>query len=198
MNECLGVVLAGGLSSRMGEDKAHLQRIDQQSMLDYTADQLKRLGLPTVYSGQVEHGGVADVIAEAGPVGGIYSILQRHQSDELLIVPVDMPLLDSQALRYLLETGRRQHCAVFYENSYLPLYLPVSAALMAHLNALFETLDPAAGKKVFSIRNLLSKVPYLEVPVAQTEQLFNTNTPKEWQEAMEQLERQGKTAGVNQ
>ena len=190
MTDCLGVVLAGGLSSRMGEDKSYLPRGDQ-TMLDYTSGLLQQLGLEVVVSGQPQIGGIADAIAEAGPVGGIYSVLQQHPASELLIVPVDMPLLSVPILRYLLGTGRQRKAASYYKDCYLPLYLPVTGAVKNHLVRLFGGGEKPENKRLLSIRSLLAETENQALPAEHRDLLVNTNTPEEWRSALRGLRETG-------
>jgi len=191
MSDCLGIVLAGGLSSRMGEDKAHLQR-GEQTMLDYTTGLLKQLGLDTVISGQEASGGLVDQVAQAGPVGGIYSVLKQCEISRLLpsallIVPIDMPLLTEGVLNKLLLTGQKRQVAAYYERCYLPLYLPVNETLLAHLKGLFENEQAIEDKKALSVRNLLATQKSYELPLPSAAPLLNTNTPEEWRNVQAQL-----------
>ena len=101
--DCLGVVLAGGKSSRMGSNKALLMRNGstfngqsggKENMLSYSKNLLKNIGINNiVVSGHVDDGStenyVADKFAELGPMGGIYSVIKKHQPKSLLILPVD-------------------------------------------------------------------------------------------------------------
>jgi len=184
VSECLGVVIAGGLSSRMGTDKAQLER-DGQVMLRYTTQLLEQLGLDVVLSGQ---GGIQDLVVEAGPVGGIYSVLQQQPAKALLVVPVDMPLLTKDALAVLLDSGEESGAAVCYEDAYLPLYLPVNEQLKDYLATLFETGELPENKRALSIKTMLTEIESLQVAFQQQgELLINTNTPEEWQAAMAKL-----------
>jgi len=80
--DCLGVVLAGGLSSRMGQDKAQLKRQQKatspsensaHSMLDFSKQLLADAGIKDIVISGDNHQ-IPDRVAHAGPVGGIYSV----------------------------------------------------------------------------------------------------------------------------
>ena len=189
MTNCLGVVLAGGQSSRMGTDKAHLDRVGQ-SMLEYTASLLRELGLPVRFSGQVQQGGTADIVAEAGPLGGIFSVLNEQEQlvhNAMLIVPVDMPLMGAEALQRLLDVGREQGKAVCYTGCYLPLYLPITDELTQYLENIFSGGELPDDKKALSIYRLLLNGPYIELDIEQPELLVNTNTPEQWRSALAKI-----------
>ena len=71
----VGLILAGGLSSRMGEDKA-LLRVGNETMLQRTARVLREAGADFVAMSGSRTGGIPDRWRHAGPVGGIASAVE--------------------------------------------------------------------------------------------------------------------------
>jgi len=197
-NECLGVVLAGGLSSRMGEDKASLQR-NKVSMLDYSKQLLTGSGINRiVISGEPKCSSekdilITDKLKEAGPLGGIASVIEKYKPTALLILPVDMPLMTVETLNKLKEIGELTHKACFYSDNYLPLYLPINAHTENFLRTAFtDTAKQSIDTKTFdnlknvkqkngpSMRALLNQVPHKTITIKTPSHLFNTNTPEDW------------------
>lgn len=191
-SQCLGVVLAGGLSSRMGVDKASLLR-NEMSMLSYSKQLLTEIGLSNiVISGEPSCATTQDVIvadkyAEMGPMGGIASVIEKHQPSALFILPVDLPLITADALQKLKQIGELSQQACFYNDNYLPLYLPVNAHTENFLKSAFSqevnSLDKcktSATKSGPSIRALLKQVPHKAIAIETSSSLLNTNTPEEW------------------
>ena len=178
---CLGVVLAGGLSSRMGTDKAKLIRQDKD-MLAFSIGQLKSTGITDVI---VSGNGydVADEYAQAGPLGGIYSVLKKYQPKAILALPVDLPLLSTSLLTELLSKGQLANKACCFEQHALPIYLPNNAYTELFFQQAFSNFN---GKGP-SARSLLKQVPSVQLPLTSTQQLLNTNTPQEWQQAQQVL-----------
>ncbi len=178
---CLGVVLAGGLSTRMGEDKAQLKR-NNIKMLDYAKQLLIDAGSNQVITSGNKHQ-VADIVEQAGPVGGIYSVIKRYQPSAMLIMPVDLPLMTSTALAKLKQIGELNQKACFYEGHNIPLYLPVNAFVDLFLQKAFQRNDYLRSGKGPSIWALLQKIPHHAIKAENQQLLFNTNTPQEWQQA---------------
>lgn len=195
--DCLGVVLAGGLSSRMGQNKAMLQR-NNISMLNFSKSLLQNCGVNTV----VVSGGnvlaqentcgfnaeiIPDVIENAGPVGGIYSVLQRYNPKALLILPVDLPLMTSKSLNKLRTAGELSQKASYFDDHNIPLYLPNNAFLSLFLNKAFNNmLDKGSEphkKNAPSIKRMLLQMPHQSIRSTESNTLFNSNTPQQWQEA---------------
>ncbi len=192
--ECLGVVLAGGLSSRMGQDKARLNR-NNRSMLEFSKQVLSDSGLShIVVSG--DNYDVPDKIKQTGPVSGILSVLSHFpQAKSLLILPVDLPFMTAKALADLRLKGELSQKATYFEGHNIPLYLPNNAYLEIFLAQAFtekeksNQLDSSQFKdsrfKVRgpSIKSLLNQIPHQAIQSGDVNILFNTNTPQEWQQA---------------
>lgn len=182
-NSCLGVVLAGGLSSRMGEDKSALIR-NNINMLNYSKQLLTDAGITQVIvSGKHQditssNNTVTDLVKNAGPVGGIFSVIEQYRPLALLVLPVDLPLMDSASLAKLKLVGELSQKACFYQDNYLPLYLPVNAFVEQFLQNKFSQTNNRGP----SIRALLAQVPHQELIPENPNSLFNANTPEQWQQ----------------
>jgi molybdenum cofactor guanylyltransferase len=175
MTPCHGLILAGGLSTRMGTDKAQLYR-NQQTMLEYSQSLLQILGLDVLISGGDK--GLPDIVPQAGPLGGIHTVIKQYQLEggALLILPVDMPLLTPYMLQKLESVGEESSIAVCYKDCYLPLYLPVNDVLLSYLAQVFSE----GSNMPRSIKKMLSAVGVVQLPVIDLQALSNANTPQEW------------------
>ncbi len=114
---CVGVVLAGGASRRMGQDKALLRLDGEATLLERTVAQLYETGLEevAVVVSTPEHirslqaampkAGAVPFLADAepgrGPLGGLHAALTAYPERDVLLVACDMPYLDTNALRLL-------------------------------------------------------------------------------------------------
>jgi len=195
-NECLGVVLAGGLSSRMGHDKAQLFRDKNSmlSMLEFSKQMLNDSGINNiVVSG--DNYDVPDKLKKTGPVGGILSVLSKFpQVKSLLILPVDLPFMTAKALADLRLKGELSQKATYFEGHNIPLYLPNNSYVelflaqaftqnnerVQHSNPLKSSRFKTKGP---SIKALLKQVPHQEIQSSDANILYNTNTPEQWQQA---------------
>ena len=98
------VILAGGLSSRMGRDKSRI-RIGRRTMLGHVRAIASQLGLPIRVLRR-------DAVPRCGPIGGIYTALARTRSDAILFLACDMPFVTSAFLNQMLNTFRRAKMSV--------------------------------------------------------------------------------------
>jgi len=178
-----GAILAGGQSSRMGQDKALLNR-DHRDMFSYTLEQLENLHLNGVVLSRNESQTqrissmplITDSHPELGPLGGIHSIVQNVKCDAVLIVPVDMPLLTTDDLQKLVTAGRNFHVPVYFERNYLPLYLPITDPVKEYLLSVVQGENE--NRSVRGLCNYFSGIPLSPL---NKNHLVNTNTPEQWQ-----------------
>jgi molybdenum cofactor guanylyltransferase len=173
----IGVILAGGLSSRMGEDKA-LLRIGGRTLLERTRAVLLEAGADIVVVSGAAHGGIADRWEAKGPIGGIASVAATLEDGELLIVPVDMPRIDAVALAPL--AAERRMRATRWATHPLPMRLTLDATTRAILAELVELEGRACSVSALQAR---IGVATLSLDGVDTTALANCNTPDEWREA---------------
>ena len=108
----LGVVLAGGKSSRMGRDKAWLTFFGQP-MLCLVADVLARVTGEILVSGRdpavfgLDAPWLADEAAGLGPAGAVLTVLAASRRP-CLVVSCDLPFLDEACLVRLLDAWTRR------------------------------------------------------------------------------------------
>lgn len=140
--ESIGLVLAGGRSSRMGRDKALLEWRPGQTLLDRAVELAKGAGcLHVIVSGvRPGHDFVADRQPAMGPLGGLDSVLQARRTELegklLLVLPVDMPLLKPSTLKALLGAGSASESGAVFANGPLPMVLRVSTRVSENLRLL--------------------------------------------------------------
>jgi molybdenum cofactor guanylyltransferase len=106
-SEAEGFVLAGGRSSRMGEDKA-LLRVGGRQLIQHALEILGEAGLEARIAGaRSELASFAPVIldgpgaSELGPLGGICAALSASKCRFAVFLPVDLPLIPSSLIAYL-------------------------------------------------------------------------------------------------
>ncbi len=105
------IVLAGGKSLRLGRSKA-LETIDGKNLIECVTERLRpltnqilivtsreQLDLPGASKAEI----LADLYPGKGPLGGIYTGLLASRSSHSIVVACDMPFLNSELLRYMVE-----------------------------------------------------------------------------------------------
>ena len=103
-----GVILAGGESRRMGQNKA-LMRLGGARLIDRVVGVMRQVcprllmvtNSPEVYA-ELDLPMVSDVFPGKGSLGGIYSAIYHASTPYCLVVACDMPFLNAAVLRYLV------------------------------------------------------------------------------------------------
>src|SRR5205809_379940 len=91
-------ILAGGLSTRLGQDKARL-RFGRRTMLSIIRDEAAKVGYPVRVIRR-------DLVPRCGPLGGIYTALKTTRADAVLFLACDMPFVEKKLLDLLLRRAR--------------------------------------------------------------------------------------------
>ena len=134
-----GLVLAGGQSSRMGQDKALLVR-EGQSQLSYIAALLEGVTDRVFVSTRPDQQGdpersrfenIVDRYDGIGPVAGILSALDEYPDADWLVVACDLPNIDEQTLEFLVEHCSEQQPFTAYSSSHDGLPEPLCALYRA-------------------------------------------------------------------
>ncbi|MCC2615057.1 molybdenum cofactor guanylyltransferase [Aestuariibacter halophilus] len=175
----IGVVLAGGQSTRMGQDKS-LLHINGNTMLQRSQWLLQRCGVESVVISRNSPGRafIRDHYAEKGPLGGIHAVAHAYPKHNLLCIPVDMPLLTVTNLKALYTEGCRQYRSAYFHQHSLPLFLMNTVRTRLYLEqTLFRNAD-------LSIRAMLKALPSIGIAVRDRQELLNSNDQHQWQHAL--------------
>ena len=200
----IGLVLAGGQSRRMGQDKA-LMRYQGRTLIDNASLLLQSASCDKVLISRNAPGFLNDRIEDAGPLSGVHAVLDalsqpdNHNGNpcELLVLPVDMPQMTPELLRILVSRGREAEKACYVEKRFLPFYLPVTQDTKALLaNYLVEQ----SKRRVVGFLEILNAVSLKEADLKKTArkeesdnkkrlanmsnedgvEWLNVNTPGDW------------------
>ncbi|MEI7494274.1 MAG: molybdenum cofactor guanylyltransferase [Alphaproteobacteria bacterium] len=174
-----GVVLAGGRSLRMEQNKALLS-FEGQRLLDHMASLLESVHLPVYISGgDAQYSSFPDGIPFQGPLYGIYNCIQQLHKlayTAALFVPVDMPLLTTRVLLTLIEE-KNNYDAVYYSQYFLPLFVTFTSSVLDHVTNNFPYLN--SGK---SLRSFIQEKHshQLQIDGFSRTVFTNVNTPEDW------------------
>ena len=127
----MGVVLAGGQSRRMGQDKAMLRHANGQTWLARSIELLGEVCDEVWVSGRTGARSIIDPQPFAGPAAAIVHCCQILD-DDILFIPVDLPLLTIETLR---ELCHHTADAVHYANHPLPLLMIGAKKRVENINA---------------------------------------------------------------
>lgn len=175
------LVLAGGKSVRMGQDKCRLHWHGQEQW-EWLMHQTSALGMPTYLSSRSKSDFAIDQIIEdtflgMGPLGGIFSAFRYSPHTAWLVLACDMPLVSREHLALLVRERDTTAYATAFFNEEKQWFEP--------LFAIFEPRAFPAGMLRLAHgktcpRKWLNGLPYVKrVAVPDPSILVNVNTPEE-------------------
>ncbi len=130
-----GLVLAGGRSRRMGQDKALLDRGGRNQLEHAFAilDTVTARCFVSARRDQAEDPArarfpqIIDRYDDLGPVAGILSAMDEYPDVDWLVIACDLPNLDAETLRYLSANSAEDKPFTAYRSSYDDLPEPLCA-----------------------------------------------------------------------
>ena len=110
MEDVSAFIVAGGKSSRMGQDKA-LLKLKGQTLLERALELARGVSRDVRVVGTADKFAafapvIEDVFRDQGPLSGIHAALKSSSTDLNLILAVDLPFLKSNCLHYLISQAR--------------------------------------------------------------------------------------------
>lgn len=164
-----GIILAGGKSSRMGTEKG-LVLLHEKPLILYAIDTLKQItdsiiiiANNPIYN-QFGYPVYKDMISDTGPIGGIYTGLQKSASDSSIVLSCDMPFIPTQLIQLILSKNQQVDCIVpMFKNQLEPLcawysksILPLIESQIAQQNYALQHLLKLANTCVVDPSNELT------------------------------------------
>jgi molybdenum cofactor guanylyltransferase len=188
-----GLVLAGGRSTRMGQDKAALA-YHGATQLDWAMALIKpyvERAFVSVRTDQTNdpirsrYAQIVDTRDDLGPVAGILAAQSRYPEAAWLVLACDLPFLDARTLEHLLAHREPNRLATAYRSSQDDLPEPLCAI---YEPASREPLAAyvAGGRQCPRKFLMQSEVQLLEEPNPRA--LDNVNTPAEHGSALSALD----------
>ncbi len=178
------LIMAGGRSSRMGEDKSviHYHGVPQYQYLN---DLLDEMGIENFISCRQDQSEfyasnncqvIVDKLLNCGPLGGIVSAFMHEPDAAWLVLACDVPLLDKYILNELIEARQHSFCATAFVSAFdkmpeplIAIWEPKSFSVAMQ----FITQGYSCPRKV--LMNSNSKL----IPSTSSEKLSNVNTKEE-------------------
>lgn len=197
MNPLTGIVLCGGQSTRMGEDKCFLKYQDHPQwehlarlvgglcsgvVVSCTLGQFSRLsaGIRTMPH---PPGLVADLpeFAGHGPMSGLLTAAHRYPDHSFLLVGCDYPLLREDDLRQIIGARRPGKDAVCFSNPQDQMPEPLIAVYEV---SSLPIVRRAFQEGEYSLRRVLEQVHSVRVEGADPGRLRSVDTPEAYHRAL--------------
>lgn len=176
-----GLVLAGGKSSRMGESKAKLnwhgkeQQYYLADLLDFCCEEVFiSCREEQVLANDPNYKTLADKYENAGPFEAILTAFEHDSDCGWLIVACDIPLMDLETLKHLLDQRDTSKIATVFESPVDGLPEPLAAIWEPESYPILKLYHQKEHK---SLRKILLTHNAKTIKAPDAGALINVNTP---------------------
>ncbi len=179
-NNMKGLVLVGGKSRRMGQDKA-LLTLQGATMITHAANLLKSCHLEVFVSCnksqkdifQSEYSLIIDQFDNIGPIGGIYSALNHDQNCDWLVMACDMPKIDKPAIELLIQAHQTNQITTFKgDQKVFP-----ETTITIYPKTIIGAIKYAIDHNDYRLQKLLKKHNTYFIKPSHSNLLMNVNDP---------------------
>ncbi len=184
-----GIILAGGKSSRMGEDKALLKLAGKtltqhvyESMKPFINECLIISNNPDV---QLENcRTIPDIIKDTGAIGGIYTGLKNSNAKYNLVISCDTPFIEPAILSELIDNKEDNEIII---TKYLTQIHPL---IGLYSKDILNEIELQIAKKNYKLFNLIKqcKTKILSAKPEYSHSFLNMNTPEDYAFAQKMIQ----------
>ena len=187
MSAITGIILAGGKSERMGTDKG-LMLYKGKPFIKHVYEAMKAvLGKNiVVVSSNADYDAfgysrIEDLIADKGPVGGLYTALKQSKTKLNLVLSVDVPLISTELLEWLIKNHDDAYLLTQVQSNEKP-----SPLIAIYDRALQIPLGEHLAGNQLKLRGFIEEINHqtLEVPNKWRAQVQNINTNEDFQKIL--------------
>jgi len=178
-----GLVLAGGKSTRMGEDKSLIAYFGLEHRI-YLAKMIAPFCEKTYISCQENQlsenldgcNPLIDLVPSKGPMSGLISAFLTHPNAAWLVIPCDLPLFSTKNITQLINERAEQGIATVFTSSNHDYPEPLIGIWEP---SAFPLLEQQYKEGNYSLLNILNNNHISLVTALDHEGLTNVNTPEE-------------------
>ena len=173
-NKVSAIILSGGKSSRLGEDKCDLI-FNGTSFLNNQVKKMASIGIVDILaSGYHGNNSEAKVIEDSilkGPLSGLYFGLKNIVNDRAFVVSVDVPLISTETIKKIIDYSfeiDKDIVVVKHGKDIEPLIAVYKKELYTIIYEMLKGDD-------YSVRSLFDKCKVSYIEIDNTDELVNIN-----------------------
>jgi molybdopterin-guanine dinucleotide biosynthesis protein A len=186
-----GLILAGGFSRRMGQDKS-LMVYHGKPQIEYIQELLTEFCTKVFLSKRLDQQTYKNItvinddpdFSGNGPLGGILSAMKTYPEASWLVIACDIPFVTKETLHFLIENRSFKKLATAFKSTYDGLPEPLCAIWESH--AYSEILD-LFKNDIHCPRKVLIKSDIQLIEQQDPKWLDNVNDLKEFEQALSYL-----------
>lgn len=184
-----GIILAGGQSTRMGQDKA-LMEFDGIPMIQHIANTLKAFTNEIIVASNnpVHHQfgdcGVLDNFPNSGPMAGIEAGLSQSRNDLSIVISCDAPFVNELVIEKLIEAEKKagEMTEAVVASCGTQIHPLIGIYRKSSLDIIRTRLQEGQLRMMDLLVGL--NVKYIEFPKTDIKNFLNLNTQEEWKRAI--------------
>ena len=186
-----GLILAGGFSKRMGQDKA-LMSYRSKPQVEYVYDALS-VCCENVFLSKRPHQPAYQNIpfinddedfSNIGPLGGILSAMKSYPEVSWLVMACDLPFVTRETLENLIQNRDAQKMATAFKSTHDGLPEPLCAIWEAHG---YQKILEFFKKDIHCPRKVLINSDITILKQKNPQWLNNVNDPREFAQAKREI-----------
>lgn len=170
MKKITAIILSGGKSSRMGENKS-LMKLGNNTVIERVVELMQSLftevilitNTPEEYK-FIEIPIYRDIYINRGPIAGIHSGLLNSRTEDNFIISCDIPLITSEIINYIIDFETQSPITVCQADGFIQqLAGKYSKSILPEIENILKLQDeekhfPNKKKRKYSILSLLNIV----------------------------------------
>jgi|FLOH01.1.fsa_nt_gi molybdenum cofactor guanylyltransferase len=179
-SDACALLLSGGKSSRMGQDKARIVLEKIELLKQHSLDLKNTFNSGFVISNYKDHRGLSalpliyDETPFQGPLSAIATGLKHCDSEWVFVFPVDIPKIDFSWVQQLWDAKDDRQVCLFEnkENILEPLFALYHKSVLG-------TFEDALKKQNLSLHKAIKKTKYKVIKLEKHNRIININTPED-------------------
>lgn len=184
-NPLYGLVLCGGHSSRLGQDK-HLLKKDNKPLYEWWLELLNKYcskvyiscrdeQIPSIKSAK----SIPDQFSEFGPLEGIYRAFKYNNQVSWLVVAVDLVYINEQHIKLLISHNHSNYDSIAYKNPITGDPFPLCSI---YRPTAFSEIESHYFSKLKSPRIVLQSINTLLIEMNDLKSLDGINTRTDFED----------------
>lgn len=177
-----GILLAGGKSTRMGEDKAFM-KYNNRFLYEHSLSVLSVFSEEILISSsnprfdKTDYSIIPDETPGLGPLGGIYSCLKKIKYNYAIVLPCDLPLISGVIIEKLIIATENSEITIALNHNNLPEPL-IGIYSISAIPAMQEMIET----NQFKMQELFTRVKtrFVKIPGTNKNTFHNINNPDEF------------------
>ncbi|GAB4137497.1 MAG: molybdenum cofactor guanylyltransferase [Ignavibacteriales bacterium] len=188
-SDIIGVILAGGKSSRMGMNKSFL-KIGNQTIIERISDMMKSIFSEVIIitNSPDEYKFLnipifEDIYKLKGPLAGIHSALVHSATEKIFVLSCDVPLMSKEMIEYIVEY-KSDKPIIFCEAAgyHQPLVGVYSKVILSEVENFISTTEVSDKSFHHFLKSVEAEIIHTEkLSFYRDELFFNVNRPEDYE-----------------